>query len=88
MRRRRSRDFEVFSMSFLDTICCAFGAVILLFVLTKFGEPEALEKSREALRGRVLALQKELEEIRGQTAVLNRDLPYSASTRPPPRTPR
>jgi hypothetical protein len=75
MRRRRSRDFEVFSMSFLDTICCAFGAVILLFVLTKFGEPEALEKSREALRGRVLALQKELEEIRGQTAVLNRDLP-------------
>jgi len=75
MRRRRSRDFEVFSMSFLDTICCAFGAVILLFVLTKFGEPEALEKSREALQGRVLALQKELEEIRGQTAVLNRDLP-------------
>ena len=75
MRRRRSRDFEVFSMSFLDTICCAFGAVILLFVLSKFGEPEALEKSREELRGRVLALQKELEEIRGATTVLNRDLP-------------
>ena len=75
MRRRRSRDFEVFSMSFLDTICCAFGAVILLFVLSKFGEPEALEKSREELRGRVLALQKELEEIRGATTILNRDLP-------------
>jgi hypothetical protein len=62
-------------MSFLDTICCAFGAVILLFVLSKFGEPEALEKSREELRGRVLALQKELEEIRGATTILNRDLP-------------
>jgi len=74
MRRRRGRDFEVFSMSFLDTITCAFGSVILLFVLSKFGEPAALEKSREDLRGRVLALQKELEEIRGQTDVFNRDL--------------
>ena len=75
MKRRRSRDFEVFSMSFLDTICCALGAMILLFVLSKFGEPEALEKSRQDLQGRVLALQKELEEIRGETAILNRDLP-------------
>jgi hypothetical protein len=75
VKRRRSRDFEVFSMSFLDTICCALGAMILLFVLSKFGEPEALEKSRRELQGRVLALQKELEEIRGETAVLNRDLP-------------
>ena len=74
MRRRRSRDFEVFSMSFLDTICCAFGAMILLFVLSKFGEPAALEKSRVDLQGRVLALQKELEQIRGETQVLNRDL--------------
>jgi len=74
VRRRRSRDFEVFSMSFLDTICCAFGAMILLFVLSKFGEPAALEKSRVDLQGRVLALQKELEQIRGETQVLNRDL--------------
>ena len=34
MNRRRARDFEVFSMSFLDTICCAFGAIILLCWLT------------------------------------------------------
>jgi len=74
VRRRRTRDFEVFSMSFLDTICCAFGAMILLFVLSKFGEPAALEKSRVDLQGRVLALQKELEQIRGETQVLNRDL--------------
>ena len=74
MRHRRGRDFDVFSMSFLDTITCAFGAVILLFVLSKFGEPQALEKSRLDLQGRVLALQKELEEIRGETAIFNRDL--------------
>jgi hypothetical protein len=74
MRRRRGRDFEVFSMSFLDTICCAFGAVILLFMLSKFGEPKALEKSRLDLEGRLLALQEERAEIRGQTEILNRDL--------------
>ncbi len=74
MKRRRSRDFEVFSMSFLDTICCAFGAIILLFMLSKFGEPKALEKSRLDLEGRLLALQEERAELRGQTEILNRDL--------------
>jgi hypothetical protein len=74
MSRRRSRDFDIFSMSFLDTICCAFGAVILLFMLSKFGEPKALEKSRQDLEGRLLKLQEEREQIRGQTEILNRDL--------------
>jgi hypothetical protein len=74
MRSRRSRDFEVFSMSFLDTICCAFGAIILLFMLSKFGEPAALEKSRLDLEGRLLKLQEERYDIRGQTEILNRDL--------------
>jgi hypothetical protein len=74
VRGRRSREFDIFSMSFLDTICCAFGAVILLFMISKFSEPQALEKSREDLEGRLLALQQELYEIKGETAVLNRDL--------------
>jgi hypothetical protein len=66
MRRElRSRHFDVFTMSFLDTICCAFGAVILLFMLSKFGEPAAQEKARVELEGRVAKLQEEREEIRG-----------------------
>jgi len=31
---RKRRAFEVFSVSFLDCICCGFGAMLLLFVLT------------------------------------------------------
>ena len=31
MKRRQRRDTETFSMSFLDCICCGFGAMILLF---------------------------------------------------------
>ncbi len=32
--RKKSKETEVFSLSFLDCICCGFGAVLLLFVLT------------------------------------------------------
>jgi len=76
MKRSRlgRRDVEVFSMSFLDAICCGFGAVILLLVLTEVGEPIVFEKSREELEGRVLKLQEELAEIRGTSEVLNREL--------------
>ena len=74
MARRRTRDFDVFSMSFLDTICCAFGAVILLFVLSKFGEPKALEQSRVELEGQIIAMEQELNEIRGEANILNREL--------------
>src|SRR5690606_38605281 len=68
------RDVEVFSLSFLDAICCGFGAVILLLVLTEVGEPVVFEKSREDLQGRVLKRQQELEQIRGTSEVLNREL--------------
>ena len=76
MKRSRlgRRDVEVFSLSFLDAICCGFGAVILLLVLTEVGEPQVFEKSREELQGRVLKLQEELAEIRGSSQVLNREL--------------
>jgi len=76
MKRSRlaRRDVEVFSLSFLDAICCGFGAVILLLVLTQVGEPVVIEKSREDLQGIVLKLQQELVEIRGTSEVLNREL--------------
>jgi len=76
MRRSRlgRRDVEVFSLSFLDAICCGFGAVILLLVLTEVGEPVVFEKSRVELEGRLLELQEQLHEIRGTSEVLNREL--------------
>ena len=49
MKRRERRPTEVFSLSFLDCICCGFGAIILLFVLNKMGEPVALEQARRDL---------------------------------------
>ena len=74
MRRRRRREAEGLSLSFLDCICCGFGAIILLLVLTKIGEPRALEQARQDLDGLVVKLEEELHQIRGETEILNRDL--------------
>ena len=74
MRRRRRGVPEGFSLSFLDAICCGFGAIVLLLVLTKIGEPRALEQARIDLDGLVEKLELELYEIRGETEVLNRSL--------------
>ena len=76
MKKRTGRRSEInsFSLSFLDCICCGFGAIILLLVLTKIGEPRALEALRIELEGLVARLQEELYEIRGDTNILNREL--------------
>jgi hypothetical protein len=72
--KSRRRDIEIFSLSFLDCICCAFGAIILLFVLSKFAEPMIIEEVREDLQSVIARLEEEHFEIRGQTAVINREL--------------
>lgn len=75
MRRRRGRrDFEAFSLSFLDVICCGFGAVILLLVLTKFAEPILLEQTTEELQAVIRSLEEELVEVRGETRIVNQEL--------------
>jgi hypothetical protein len=72
--RTRRRDIEVFSLSFLDVICCGFGAIILLFVLSKFAEPVILETVNKDLQADIVRLEETLHELRGETAVLNREL--------------
>ncbi len=78
MRRRRS--VEVFSLSFLDCICCGFGAIILLLVLTETGRPVVLEKSRKSLDGQMRALTEELYTVQGETDELTRELEGSRKT--------
>ena len=70
MRNRRAA--EEFSMSFLDVICCGFGAIILLLMITKTAEPVVLEQSAVDLGGQVQAKQAALFEIRGQVKELQR----------------
>ena len=68
----KRREPEEFSMSFLDVICCGFGAIILLLMITKTAEPVVLEKSVVDLGGQVVAKKESLFEIRGQVKELQR----------------
>ena len=73
-RRRKRAGTEGFNLSFLDAISCGFGAIVILLVLTKMGEPKALEQAQRDLEARIARLQEELYEIRGETNILNREM--------------
>jgi hypothetical protein len=74
VRRRARREVEVFSLSFLDCICCGFGAMILLLVLVRIGEPRAVEAAEVELNGRLARLEEQLALMRGESEVLVREL--------------
>ena len=46
-------------------MCCGFGAIILLFVLNKMGEPIALEQAQMELQGLIARLEEELFQSSG-----------------------
>lgn len=61
MIRRRST--EVFSLSFLDCLCCGFGAILLLFLISLSREPThqtAHENKLRELRAQLSELEKTL----------------------------
>ena len=70
---KRRREMEVFSMSFLDAICCGFGAMILLFIASRTSEPGRLEEAQRDLEGLISQYQQELNDIVGETEVVRRD---------------
>ena len=74
MARRKSRAPAEFSLSFLDVICCGFGAIILLLMITKTVQPQIIEASTVDLEGVLADLQEQLFTLRGESRVLNRDL--------------
>ena len=74
MSRRRRRTGEDSNVSFLDIICCGFGAIVLLMVIVRPSEPIVLEESLIQDKGVVRALQERLFEIRGQVTYLETEL--------------
>ena len=72
--RKKRRENEAFSISFLDVITCGFGAIILLLLIAKTGDSPILERAEESLHGIVRELQIQLFEIRGEAKILDREL--------------
>ncbi|MXY53950.1 MAG: VWA domain-containing protein [Gammaproteobacteria bacterium] len=70
----RRRDIEEIGLSFLDVICCGFGAIILLLMIVKTVQPIVLEQTDLELDG-IVALKRESKfDIEGQTRVLKRQI--------------
>jgi hypothetical protein len=68
MRRRRA--IEVFSLSFLDCICCGFGAVILFYVIISARSGITSAERMDDLKSEVARLQSELVTGRENLAQL------------------
>ena len=73
MRRKRG-EADSFSVSFLDVAACGFGAMIILLMITKSGEPISIEFVDSPPEGAIIELQEQLFAIRGETTIFNRDL--------------
>jgi regulator of replication initiation timing len=56
----RRRRFDIFSMSFLDTICCAFGALVLLYMILNAAGSRAFQNDTAELRAEVDRLEEEV----------------------------
>jgi len=72
--KRKNRETDSFSVSFLDVAACGFGAIIILLVITSSASitPEYVDlKDPE---GSIEELQEQLFAIRGETTIYNRDL--------------
>ncbi len=67
MRVLRRREIEQFSLSFLDVVCCGFGAIVLLLIITKTMQPMVLEKTTVDFDGQVAAKREAVNTIQGQT---------------------
>ncbi|MDX1555183.1 MAG: hypothetical protein R3212_04085, partial [Xanthomonadales bacterium] len=73
MKRRRTSVREA-SLSFLDVISCGFGAVVLLLIIARLGDPASLQQAEQDLMAQVKQLTEHLFEVRGETVVLNEEL--------------
>ena len=58
----KRRDTEVFSLSFLDCICCGFGAVLLVFLLTVTSKTSVDKSVVDVVRERISKTQKDRED--------------------------
>ena len=69
---RLRREVQEMGLSFLDVICCGFGAIILLLMVTKVSLPSVLEESLEEKLAQVALKRDALEEISGEISILER----------------
>ena len=66
----KRRNIEVFSLSFLDCLCCGFGAILLLFILSIGSGGSGIESEVDAPT---------IERLQNQLAALEADIARKVS---------
>lgn len=69
---KKKKDAAEVGLAFLDVICCGFGAIILLLLITRLTAPQAFEDSFDRLLELVRFKQQSIEEIVGRKQELKR----------------
>jgi len=69
---KKRRNIEAFSLSFLDCICCGFGAIVLLLVLSKIYDPNNLNVQAESIE-LSQSLKEQLEEIQNESSFVDQN---------------
>lgn len=72
MSRIRRRETSVFSLAFLDCICCGFGAIILIFVLSIDSKEKEKMQTLVDLRQTLAAQIADLQNLRASKENLDR----------------
>ncbi len=57
---KNRREMEIYSVSFLDCICCGFGAVLLIFILTLAKKTDVDKADVDAARARLRKVESQL----------------------------
>ncbi len=70
---KKRRNIEAFSLSFLDCICCGFGAIVLLLVLSKIYDPKNINVQAESVE-LSQSLKEQLEEIKNESSFVDENL--------------
>jgi len=79
VRPRRRREVEAAGLSFLDCICCGFGAVILLLVIVKVHDPIFTEEQRVELISMIARLKAQIIDVDQETEALQSELAEAQS---------
>ena len=79
MNRQKRRDTGAAGLSFLDCICCGFGAVILLLVIVKVHDPIFTEEQRVELISLIVQLKAQILDVEQETETLQSELDAAQS---------
>ena len=74
MSLRNRREVGAAGLSFLDCICCGFGAVILLLVIVKVHDPIFTQEQRVELISLIARLKAQISDVEQETETLQSEL--------------